>query len=253
MSYRSGFFLLVGAVLSVLPAPASAAIFATFTASSGNLAAEMTLEQSGGNLIVTLTNTSTSDVLVPADVLTAVFFDFGQTLTPVSAVLNTGSSVFYDAQGQPAGGVVGGEWEYLTGLSGAPGGATSGISSSGFALFGSPNFPGADLETPAAVDGLQYGILSAGDNTGTGNGGITGSGGLIKNSVVFTLSGVSGTLSASDFTNVSFQYGTALTEPNITPPEEGPLLPEPTSIVAWLLSAGGLGLILRRRRNKAAA
>jgi hypothetical protein len=36
-------------------------------------------------------------------------------------------------------------------------------------------------------------------------------------------------------------------------PDEGPLLPEPTSIVAWLLGAGGLGFILRRRMSKAAA
>jgi len=35
--------------------------------------------------------------------------------------------------------------------------------------------------------------------------------------------------------------------------DEGPLLPEPTSIVAWLLGAGGLGFILRRRMSKAAA
>ena len=201
---------------------ASYAVPVTFSGSSGSLSAQADFDIVGGQLKVTLTNTSPSDVLAPSDVLTAVFFDVnvGGVLTPVSAVLDSGSTVFYDPDGQPAGGVVGGEWAYLAGLVGAPGSATEGISSAGLSpLFGNANFPGANLAGATAVDGVQYGLLSTGDNTATGNGGITGSGGLIKKSVVFTLSGsgLPSSLSSGDISHVSFQYGTATTEPNVPP------------------------------------
>jgi len=160
--------------------------------------------------------------------------------------LHSGSTVLYDPQGQPAGGVIGGEWAYKAGLA-APGGATSGISSSGFNLFGPGDvFPGADLEPPAEPDGVQYGLLSAGDNAATGNGGITGSGGLIKNSVDFVFS-YTGTLNLANISNLSFQYGTALTEPNVPggPPRQE--IPEPASIALVGLALLGLGSTRRRK------
>ena len=46
----------------------------TFSGSSGTRAASVTFDTSGTNLIVTLTNTSAFDALVPIDILTAVFF-----------------------------------------------------------------------------------------------------------------------------------------------------------------------------------
>ena len=188
-----------------------------FVGSSGSLAASVTFSAAGGVLTVTLANTSAADVLVPADVLTAVFFDLaGPSLTSASALLGPGSTVVYDPDGQPVGGVVGGEWAYGAGLSGAPGGAARGISSAGFGLFGAATFPGPELNGNAAsVNGVGYGILSAGDNIATGNNGVVGnpgvidSAGLIKNSVVFTLT-YSGVLNEADIRNVSFQYGTAL-------------------------------------------
>ena len=217
----------------------------TFSTSSGTLAASADFTLSGTHLIVTLTNTSSSDVLVPTDVLTAVFFTLAgnPSLGRVSAVLGAGSSVFYDPDGQPADGIVGGEWAYLSGIV-APGGANQGISSSGLGLFGGANFPGSDLANPLALDGLQYGILSAGDNTATGNpGGILGSGGLIKNSVVFTLSGLTEAFvaDASTITNISFQYGTDLAEPNI------PTVPEPATML--LLGFGLIGMAAFARRK----
>jgi hypothetical protein len=237
----------------------SSAVPITFVGTSGSLNASATFSTSGANLIVALANTSAVDVTAPGSVLTGVFFTLAgdPTLGRVSAVLNGGSSVFYDADGQPAGGVVGGEWAYVNHLAGAPGGADEGISSSGLGLFGAANFPGADLAGPpsGAVNGVQYGLLSAGDNTASGNGGITGSEGLIKNSVIFTLSGLPSLFdpgATGAITRVSFQYGTDLREPNVPGVPAGTPQSVPEPGVLGLLGAGLFGALRRGRRRQIA-
>jgi len=213
---------------------------------SGALSASADFSLSGGDLVVRLTNTGAGDVLVPTDVLTAIFFDVsggGVSLTRESAVLGAGSSVFYDPDGQPAGGVVGGEWAYLSGLSGGPGSRSYGISSTGLSLFGpGDRFPGPDLQPPTSPDGLQYGILSTFDNTSTGNSAILNSGGLIKDTVVFTLSGAGAGFDLNRITNVFFLYGTALGEGGYG----GHQTPAPGAMA--LLGIGGLFCMRRRRR-----
>lgn len=216
----------------------------TFSASSGNLSASASFTNVGGNLQVVLTNTSASDVLIPAEVLTAVFFDVqgAGALTPLSALLSGGSTVFFGPDG---GGNVGGEWAYGSGLAGAPLGATLGISSSGLGLFGNANFNGANLQGPVAVDGLQYGITSAGDNTATGNAAVTGGNALIKNQVTFLLTGLGGIIPGQgNITNVSFQYGTALTEPNVPVPP----VPEPSTLL--MLGSAFVGMCYMSRRSR---
>jgi hypothetical protein len=240
--------------LSLFSAQAAQASPITFTANSGTRSASVTFADSGGDLIVTLTNTSSADSMVPIDILTGVFFSSSNAnlLTSLSALLGPGSMVFDDPDGQPAGGVVGGEWAYLAGLVGAPGGATRGISSSGLGLFGGATFPGDELGGPdnGALDGLQYGIVTAGDLAGTGNTGLLKGEGLIQNSVVFVLGNWGGADASTAFSNVSFQYGTALDEPNI--PENGgggitaQAVPEPASLV--LLGSGLAAVAVRRRR-----
>lgn len=210
----------------------------THSAAEGNLAASATFESSGGNLTITLTNTSLFDVAVPADVLTALFFDVdggALNLTPVSAILGLTSEVLFG--GSDPGGVVGGEWEWEESFSEpAPQNASYGIGSSGFNLFGSgEDFPGSNLDGPESPDGLQYGIVSAGDDPAAGNAAVTGANPLIKNEVVFVLSGLPDGFSVASISNVNWQYGTALDEPNI---------PEPASIA--LLVVGALGMIRRR-------
>jgi hypothetical protein len=211
------------------------------------LAAQAIFQVSGGNLYVTLSNISMDDVFDPPDVLTALGFTLmnGSTLlnlTTVSALITNGSDVYYDPQGQPAGDVVGGEWAYASGINFQ--GAQQGISSTGLGIFGQANFPGSDLEAPTAVDGLQYGILSKGDNTATGNAGVTGSGGMIKDTVQFKFAGVPAGFALNTpgaLSNVVFQYGTSLSEPFLkTAPAPG---------TATLLGLGVLGLLLMRRRK----
>ncbi|MEK6643580.1 MAG: XDD4 family exosortase-dependent surface protein [Planctomycetota bacterium] len=230
MLFRSISTCTLALILCATPIQSTSAAPITFSASSGNLAASATFEVVGGNLQVTLTNSSLFDVLVPADVLTGMFFDVNgaaPVLTPVSAILGLGSSAVFGVT--DLGGVVGGEWAYGASLAGAPHGATRGISSSGLGLFSGPNFPGSNLQGPAGVDGMQYGILSAGDNIATGNAAVTGSNAFVKNAVVFLLSGIDGNFDPSAVIgNVSFQYGTALTEPNI---------PEPATMTMLAMSA----------------
>jgi hypothetical protein len=90
------------------------------------------------------------------------------------------------------------------------------------------------------LDGSAYGILSVG-YAGSDLDGL-GSKTFIQPSMVFVLSGWSGSLSA--ITNVNFQYGTALSEPNLP----ATLVPEPSSVVLAVSGVALLGLLGRKRR-----
>jgi hypothetical protein len=221
----------------------------TFSGTSGSLAASATFDTytdtdgSVNYLTVLLQNTSTVDVTAPNQVLSALFWDPSANLTPVSALLPTGTTVLYGPNG---GGNVGGEWAFKSGLSGAPSSAGLGISSSGLSgLFCDANFNGPNLGGPVALDGIQYGITSAGDNSAIANGGLAKNA-IIKDAVLFTLKINSGTYDLSSIHNVTFQYGTSLSEPQVT------AVPEPTTMIAGallLLPFGASTLRVLRRRT----
>ncbi|MBI3837456.1 MAG: hypothetical protein HY288_05935 [Planctomycetia bacterium] len=224
--------MIVPLVLAPLPAIAGSI---TYSFSNGSLAASADFERSGNNLIVTLTNTSAGDAQLPTDILTGIFFDVtgDPLLTRTSAIVPFGSSVLVGGTGAdvtPSDRVVGGEWAYLNNLeSVSP--HNSGISSSGLNIFGSGDlFPGDNLQGPTSPDGVQFGIIPAGDNLLTGNGALSGQD-LIKNTVVFMLGGFAGEPNAT-ILGVAFQYGTALDQPRF----EGHA-PEPSSLVLLALAA----------------
>lgn len=227
-------------LMSVAAAAASGSVVFTGSDAFGR-AASANFSVSGSSLIIRLTNTSAADVMQPIDVLTGVYFDIAGApiaFSRTSAVLGAGSSVLFGSS--DPGGVVGGEWAFKGGLSGGPRNAAYGASASGLGLFGpSDRFPGNNLQQQNNVGGLEYGITSAGDNPATGNTPVTGPNALIKNEVVFTLGGLPQGFALGSIGNVSFQYGTDLSEPNI------PGVPTPGAAAL----AGVAGLIASRRRR----
>lgn len=240
-------------MLVAAPALAADAVWFGTGSTPGNggaiddLSAEAVFSKQGNNLVITLTNDSGDDVTVPSGLLNAVFFDLmpgSLSLTPVSAVLGPTSQVFFETDDTVnPGDSVGGEWAYAEGLTGAPQDARYGISSAGYDLFG-PNdrFNTAeDLDSPASPNGLNYGLLSAGDNPAVGNAPVTGGEPLVRNQVVFTLSGLPDDFDPmTDVKNVVFQYGTTIDEqptiPGVPAPGTGSLL--------WL---AGIAATRRRR------
>ncbi|MFZ3137792.1 MAG: XDD4 family exosortase-dependent surface protein [Thermodesulfovibrionales bacterium] len=235
--------LILSGVAFLLMVGAAQAVPITFTGSSGSLAASVTFDVSGSNLIVTLTNTSTADPSVPGDILSGVFFSIptNPSLGKVLAVLASGSSIIHGPM--PAtdpGGVVGGEWAYTN----SDTNGLEAIYSSGY-YNGNARFPGSNLQGPTSVDGIQYGITTSYDLPANDNGGLQGRG-LINNSVVFTLSGLLTGFDLSEIGDVRFRYGTCIDEPHF--PGGHTQVPEPCTIL--LLGAGLAGVGLLRRRFK---
>jgi len=219
-----------------------------YTGSSGGFAATVSFDIVGSQLQVVLSNTSTGDVLVPTDVLTAVFFNIaGNPLLTRNSALSGGPTYVGSTNVSAAGTVVGGEWAYRNGLSQYS--ANSGISSSGLGIFGAGDrFPGANLAGPDSPNGLQYGLSSAGDNQATGNPGGVLDDELTRSSVSFLLT-MASPFDLSAIGNVTFQYGTDLSEGHFTGTSQSSV-PEPgTLALAGLALLGAAGIRRRPHRS----
>ena len=229
-----------------------------FSFTSGNHAGRATFTISGSDLIIGLTNTSLFDVMVPEENLTAIFFDLagGPVLSPVSAILGEGTVVYQgstmitDIDGD--GDVdaydrdVGGEWAYKRNVPTLPAAYT--ISSVGLDDLIGPKDrfdTTRNLSGPASPDGMQYGILSTGDNPATGNGGILGNP-MSRDTVVFTLTGLPGNFGPKGISNVWFHYGTDYSPPSL--PQTS--IPEPITMIAFVMAAGTLSGYSYNRKKK---
>ncbi len=236
--YSLAALFLVGLGLSV----SAWADSATFTGSSGNMSASAIFTQIGNTLVVTLQNTSSADVLVPTDVLTGLFFNSGFALTPVSASLVAGDTVWYGSLTN-----VGDGWGYGYGVSAQS--YNNAISATGAVSgLGHSNFSGANN----SLDGLNYGLLSTGDNPATGNTGVTGHGPLIRDTAQFTLTVPNGFSIPAMGTTVEFQYGTSLSETHYTSSfyhydGNNPPVPEPGTLALLGTGVLALGGMLRRK------
>lgn len=228
----------------------------SFSGSQNNLSASVSFDLVGSQLKVVLANTSSADVRIADQVLTAVFFDIGGvTLSPVSAI--SGGATYMGTQWvSDAGTNVSGEWAFDDAISAY--GAHMGISSSGLGnIFGPKDRFDVDsnLSGPESPDGLQYGITSPGDDRSTGTAPAQGNGGvynspLTTGSVIF-LFDVAGTLDLEAISKVTFQYGTALNEPNFAGTRDGgggSDVPEPATLA--LAGSALLGLAAARRRRR---
>lgn len=265
MRYRAIGLLLAGLALAPTTAHAGSILFTgsgpgdPSGPAGTTLSASALFQISGSTLTITLRNLGdNASTDVPGNTLTGVLFDLPNSisLTPVSATVAAGAIV----QGSscspgPCNASttnVGGEFRYDTAAAfPAASGADRGIASAGY-IGGDGNFGGPNLDGPAAVNGMNFGIIGPGPfnpNGGNGNGGLANKP-LIQDRVVFQMTIAGGTLTASQISNVSFQYGTGFSLPRIpgTPGGGGGSIPEPATV---MMLAPALGILLRRMKRKA--
>ena len=235
------------------------------TAAQGALLdGDITMTVSGSTLTITLRNTTGTAFTTAgaSNLLTGIAFDLqGNSVTGGSVSMAGSTAINFTA---PADNLVSKEYGYDNPL------LDSGTFSTKASLYGY-NFAVSAMESgtetrfdssgslgqPPDLDGPDFGLAA---NNGGNWSSILGNGveGILDQ-IVITLNLASSVsdgdafLAAIEAGNVALSFGSPGDTPGVNPPEGGPLLPEPASIVAWILGAGGLGLILRRRASKIAA
>ncbi len=224
----------------------------TFTGSGpGNdpgetLEASATFSVSNQDLVVTLSNTGAFDPNDAPDILTAILFTIAgdPILTPVSAQVAPGSFLTGHRLLPGFMGDVGSQWAYRNGLAGAPLGANEGISSTDLNWFGKKNlFSTVKIPGAKSFNGVSFGLTTLFDFPANDRGSIKNQT-LIENSAVFVFSGLPAEFAVSSISNVTFQYGTSVKQPELMGVA---LIPEPTTILLAAAGLGALAFSCRRR------
>jgi len=214
----SFFFVFLASFFVTVPANAAPI---TLSDTVGGHYATADFSVSGGNLVLTLTNTAQGDLWDPAHVLTGLYFNIAgdPTLTAVSATTCVNCINNYP---NPDPTNVGGEWAFRQAPDLAMG-ANYGVAATGLGLFGEKNLISPNpIRQPASPGGVDFGITSANDNPGT-NGGLS-TVPLISNYVTFTFSGVSSSFDPSTIEVTGWQYGSSLGEA---------VVPEPATLMLF--------------------
>lgn len=250
----------LGAAALALLQSGSAAIVFDGSGTDGR-AASASFEIIGKDLQVTLTNLGTEPTVKNWDAsyaLSGLFFNYSGSGSISAGSASVGGGVIGTT---PAGKTIGNYWAFDSNLTGAPNGATDGLRAAGFGVGGGSAYGNlGPAEGKTKVGGIDGAILGWDSITG-GNASLKLP--LVYDSVVFTLTGSGLTsLKASDFSDVTFQYGTAFTEAHF----EGAVhvqsdfykddmtsVPEPSTYIAGLSALGILGLHGWRYRKSRAA
>jgi len=200
------------------------------------LAASASFALNGSQLMVTLENISTDDVRAPADILQAVYWSMSNNISLSLVSAMTSQQCTFPKFGG-SGSCDGTSHTYSS---------TDGSLSGKYAYSADPTGIGsAGLDAFGGTQGMGYGILSAGDDLTTFNGGMANNGPFAKNKTTFALniakngqSYAPSTVGELNLSHVKFNYGTSPFT-----------IPEPSTLAMVPLAAGLMFGIRRRRRR----
>ena len=197
-------------------------------------------------LTVLLSNTSPAAdfKLGGAEVLTEMFFNASDMLTPESATLPSGSQIIGNV---PNGQTLGGNWEYVA-TSHAPSNLPNHvISSSGVYAKANPKHDPPAFGTPSGhgFGGPSWGLVDTSDPHNIARGDLP----VVDNQILFTF-GAAPQFNLDELgPSVVFQFGTTHSGPQVLGPDP-PLAPEPGSLAIWgFLGIAGLTYRLRTARG----
>lgn len=241
MLLRKNVIILAHGALAFAASTASATSV-TFEGTSGPRSAIAVFTESGNDLIVTLTSTAPIPAMNADELLTGIYFNINgsaESLTRVSASISASGVCPQNLTS-----LVTGAWAYRSGVPNLPTGQSYAIGSSSLSHFlPTDQFPrNPHSSTPGSNNDRLTDIQD--DNNPTSP--PTTVLGLSNFSMIFTLTGLSGTFEPSEIESVLFQYGILANSPSF----EGfraSVAPLPSAAGAGFVT---IGLALARRRRR---